>query len=208
MAHTPKFNTNGVERTELSKLKIGDYIWGTIWKKDDENKLEVSFNENDPKYESGWTKVTEDCWFKFKKGSLILGNFYNSKYGSTFEAEVAPAPSYGRFLLSNNAFNSNTLRLTTLSEAKSIGNMNDTLNLSNASNIFGYWVKYINANTWYYGYGGVIIQEFINSQGLYPEMLTYTSTRFSNLDIADTNQLGIILVHDYVDNPNSENIYY
>lgn len=208
MAHTPKFNTNGVERTELSKLKIGDYIWGTIWKKDDENKLEVSFNENDPKYESGWTKVTEDCWFKFKKGSLILGNFYNSYYGSTFEAEVAPAQSYGRFLLSNNVFNSNTLRLTTLSEAKSIGNMNDTLNLSNASNIFGYWVKYINANTWYDSYGGVIIQEFINSQGLYPEMLTYTSTVFSKLDIAGLDQLGIILVHDYVDNPNSENIYY
>lgn len=208
MAHTPKFNTNGVERTELSKLKIGDYIWGTIWKKDDENKLEISFNENDPKYESGWTKVTADCWFKFKKGSLILGNFYNSWYGSGFEIDVAPAPSYGRFLLSNNAFNSNTLRLTTLSEAKSIGNMNDTLNLSNTSNIFEYWVRYITSHTWTDGYGGAIIQEFINSQGLNPERLTYTTTAFSKLDNASVEQLGIVLVHDYVDNPNSENIYY
>ena len=205
MAHTPKFNTNGVERTELSKLKIGDYIWGTIWKKDDENKLEVSFTENDPKYESGWTKVTEDCWFKFKKGTLLLGSFYNSYYGNEFEVDVG---AYGRFLLSNNGFNSNTLRLTTLSEAKSIGNMNDTLNLSNTSNIFEYWDSYINSNTWNDRYGGVIIQEFINSQGLYPERLTYTHTVFSKLDIAAPEQLGIILVHDYVDNPNSENIYY
>lgn len=205
MAHTPKFNTNGVERTELSKLKIGDYIWGTIWKKDDENKLEVSFDENDPKYESGWTKVTEDCWFKFKKGSLILGNFYNSYYGSNFEAEVAP---YGRFLLSNNGFNSNTLRLTTLSEAKSIGNMNDTLNLSDMPNIFEYWNRYINGNTLSaYSNGGIMIQEFIKGLGLYSD-LTYSSSKFSKLDETDAYQHGIVLIHDYVDNPNSENIYY
>ena len=207
MAHTPKFNTNGVERTELSKLKIGDYIWGTIWKKDDENKLEVSFDENDPKYESGYTKVTEDCWFKFKKGTLILGKFYNSYYGPGFEAEVA-AP-YGRFLLSNNGFNSNTLRLTTLSEAKSIGTMNDTLDLSNTSNIFHYWESHIQSNTIsaYYTLGGMI-QELINDLGFNPSDLTYTSARFSLIDDGNYSQLGIALVHDYVDNPNSENIYY
>ena len=202
MAHTPKFNTNGVERTELSKLKIGDYIWGTIWKKDDGNKLEVSFNENDPKYESGWTKVTEDCWFKFKKGTLLLGNFYNSVYGNTFnDSKYAP---YGRFLLSNNGINSNTLRLTTLSEAKSIGNMNDTLDLSNDSNIFSYWKNYINVSTMYYG---AIIQELIDNRSLYYN-LTYSSFKFSELDNALPGQAGIVLVHDYIDNPNSENIYY
>ena len=207
MAHTPKFNTNGVERTELSKLKIGDYIWGTIWKKDDENKLEVSFNENDPKYESGWTKVTEDCWFKFKKGTLLLGSFYNSWHGSKFEVDVE---AYGRFLLSNNGFNSNTLRLTTLSEAKSIGNMNDTLSLSNTSNIFHYWEKNINPNTWlvdYYNRGGMI-QEIINNLRFSSYDLNYSATTFSQLDNKSDSQLGIVLVHDYVDNPNSENIYY
>ena len=204
MAHTPKFNTNGVERTELSKLKIGDYIWGAIWKKDDENKLEVSFNENDPKYESGWTKVTEDCWFKFKKGTLILGKFYHPYYGSKFEVDVG---AYGRFLLSNNGFNSNTLRLTTLSEAKSIGNMNDTLNLFNELNIFTYWNNNIIRNT--FDDSIIMIQELINDKVSHLT-LVYSPASFSSILDSSANyaKSGIALVHDYVDNPNSENIYY
>ena len=207
MAHTPKFNTNGVERTELSKLKIGDYIWGTIWKKDDENKLEVSFNENDPKYESGWTKVTEDCWFKFKKGSIFANTFYNSIRGTGLLYTGGLKPI--RFLVNSDGVNSYNLRFLTFEEAESIKTINDTLLLSPHDNIFKYWYYNINPET---TRGGIIIQESIftvNGMDWDGSIRIYrgeSDTVFTH--DGGYGQQAIILVHDYVDNPNSENIYY
>lgn len=178
-------NTSGVERTELSKLKIGDYIKMQIIK--DKNGIYTLIGKDET--EEGSHSFGVFDFIKYKRGKLVSD--------STIDGDGRGTLTLGfTFDNINNIFPTGLLygdrQLRILSHS-----------------------EMIDLDT--YTFNDMIDKRFFSgfSWGYFPTQESYYNNKFySRNDISDTSgwtsyiPSAMILIYDYVDNPNSENIYY
>ena len=180
-------NTSGVERTELSKLKIGDYIKMKIIK--DKNGIYTLIGKDET--EEGSNSFGVFDFIKYKRGKLVSDGAIDG------DARVALTLGFAFDVdHRNNIFPTGLLygdrQLRILSHS-----------------------EMIDLDT--YTFNDMIDKRFFSGfpYGYFPTQESYYNNKFySRNDISDTSGWSsyipgaMILIYDYVDNPNSENIYY
>ena len=178
-------NTSGVERTELSKLKIGDYIKMQIIK--DKNGIYTLIGKDET--EEGSYSFGVFDFIKYKRGKLVSDIAMKGDgrdvltLGFTFDNR-------------NNIFPTGLLygdrQLRILSHSEMIDLDTYTFNDMIDKKFF---------SGFHYGY-------FPTQESYYNNIFYYAN------NISDTSGWNsytpshMFLIYDYVDNPKSENIYY
>ena len=181
-------NTSGVERTELSKLKIGDYIKMQIIK--DKNGIYTLIGKDET--EEGSTSYGVFDFIKYKRGKLVSDIAMNG--------DVRGQLTLGfRFSIKNNIFPTGLLygdrQLRILSHSELIDLDTYTFNDMIDKKFF---------SGFHYGY--FLVQDSYYNNKFY--MCQDISQTSSGWDPTSYYPSDMILIYDYVDNPNSENIYY
>ena len=172
-------NTSGVERTELSKLKIGDYIKMQIIK--DKNGIYTLIGKDET--EEGSHSYGVFDFIKYKRGKLVADmRMNNGSLGFSFNNKVNIFPTgliHGDRqlrILSNNEM----IELDTYT-------FNDTINKG-----------FFYGNPW----------ECFSTQESYYNNKVYSCADISSINEWSNAAAYTFLIYDYVDNPKSENIYY
>ena len=178
-------NTSGVERTELGKLKIGDYIKMQIIK--DKNGIYTLIGKDET--EEGSHSFGVFDFIKYKRGKLVSDSAIDGDARGTLTLGFT-------FDNMNNIFPTGLLygdrQLRILSHSEMIDLDTYTFNDMIDKRFFsGFPYGYFPTQESYY-----------NNKFYSRNNISYTSGWNSYIPDA------MILIYDYVDNPNSENIYY
>lgn len=177
-------NTSGVERTELSKLKIGDYIKMQIIK--DKNGIYTLIGKDET--EEGSHSFGVFDFIKYKRGKLVSDRAMDGRNDPTslgiytyFENSLIPT---GLITGDRN------LSIPSYSEAMDLSTytFNDTIDS-------GFILKLGN-------------YVFPVQESHYTKIPYWTDMRPGEYSGWHQTPDAMILIYDYVDNPNSENIYY
>lgn len=180
-------NTSGVERTELSKLKIGDYIKMQIIK--DKNGIYTLISKDET--EEGSHSFGVFDFIKYKRGKLVSDIAMNGDsrgtltLGFTFSAKnnIFPRLLYG------------DRQLRILSHSELIDLDTYTFNdMIDKKFFYGFYFGYFLTQESYYNNKFYMCQDISQTSSGWDPTSYYPS--------------DMILIYDYVDNPNSENIYY
>ena len=177
-------NTSGVERTELSKLKIGDYIKMQIIK--DKNGIYTLIGKDET--EEGSYSFGVFDFIKYKRGKLVSDIAMKGDgrdvltLGFTFDNRNNIFPT-------GLLYGDRQLRILSHSEMIELDTytFNDTIN-----------VRFLSVGARY----------FPTQESYYNNIFYYAN------NISDTSGWNsytpshMFLIYDYVDNPKSENIYY
>ena len=177
-------NTSGVERTEVSKLKIGDYIKMQIIK--DKNGIYTLIGKDET--EEGSHSFGVFDFIKYKRGKLVSDGSIN---GSEQPTSLGIYTYFENSLISTGLITGDrNLRIPSYSEAMDLST---------------------------YTFNDTIDSGFILKLGdkVFPVQESHYTKIPYRTDMSPSEYSGwiqipniLILIYDYVDNPNSENIYY